>query len=291
MNSNGHDDHFIQEGFIPFRGYRTWYRTIGNVADTSDGQLPMLLVHGTPVSHQSLEPLERLAETGRPIILYDQLGCGKSDQPQGLTWDMTLFADQLAVVRQALGLDHIHLLGHSFGGQVVGDYVLSEPTGIASLTLHSSAASNTQVISEVNRIRAALPEHVKETLRKHEADGSTDEPAYHAANRVFDFQHICRIDPWPDFLMRSLEKPSIANLEIKSWDIRPQLGEITIPTLITSGRYDISTPSINSVFEENIPNSKWVLFEKSSHYAHAEEPERFLSVLNEFLSSVEKYRC
>lgn len=54
----------ITEGFVPFRGYRTWYRVVG--AQTTPQKLPVVLLHGGPgVPSDCLEPLAALAETGR----------------------------------------------------------------------------------------------------------------------------------------------------------------------------------------------------------------------------------
>ncbi len=63
-----------------FHGYRTWYRIVGDQED--EGKFPLLCLHGGPgMSHDYLEPLEAIAETGRRVIFYDQLGCGNSDHP------------------------------------------------------------------------------------------------------------------------------------------------------------------------------------------------------------------
>ena len=61
------------------------------------------------------------------------------------------------------------------------------------------------------------------------------------------------------------------------------LGEIDTPTLVTSGRYDEATEVIAGTVHDGIRGSEWVVFEESSHFAHAEEPERYLQVLGEFL--------
>jgi pimeloyl-ACP methyl ester carboxylesterase len=66
-----------REGFVSFRGYKVWYRTVGN--DEEPGKLPLLVLHGGPgAAHDYLEPIEALARTGRRVIFYDQLGCGNS---------------------------------------------------------------------------------------------------------------------------------------------------------------------------------------------------------------------
>ena len=75
---------------------------------------------------------------------------------------------------------------------------------------------------------------------------------------------------------------------LKTWDIVDRLGEIRVPTLVTSGRHDEATPLIARTVHEGIPGSQWVLFEESSHMPHAEEPERYMAVLDGFLSGVER---
>jgi L-proline amide hydrolase len=74
---------------------------------------------------------------------------------------------------------------------------------------------------------------------------------------------------------------------LKEWDIVDRLGEIRVPTLVISGRYDEATPAIAETVHRGIPGSTWVLFERSSHMPHAEEPERFIRVLDDFLVRVE----
>ncbi len=70
-----------QEGFIAVPGGNIWY---GILVKRQTG-LPLLLLHGGPgFPHDYLEPLEPLSNE-RPVIFYDQLGCGNSDRPQNLS--------------------------------------------------------------------------------------------------------------------------------------------------------------------------------------------------------------
>ncbi len=295
----------VSEGFVPFRGFRSWYRVVGDLAQPGPAKFPLLVLHGGPgIPHDYLEPLEELADSGRPIVFYDQLGCGNSDQPQHdpLLWSVELFLDELTTVRQELGLDHIHLFGHSWGGMLAMEYALTQPAGLASLILASTPASIPQWMAEANRLREELPQEVEETLRHHEEAGTTDEPAYEEAMMVFYQRHVCRLDPWPEPLMRALEKFT-ANPEVyytmvgpsefhaigtlKEWDIRDRLGEIRIPTLVTSGRYDEATPTIAETVHRGIPSSEWVIFEQSAHMSHLEEEDHYRRVLNDFMRRVE----
>ena len=76
---------------------------------------------------------------------------------------------------------------------------------------------------------------------------------------------------------------------LKEWDIIPRLGEIRVPTLVTSGRYDEATPLIAGTVHDGIPDSRWVIFEESSHMSQAEEPERYMQVMDEFLTEIESH--
>jgi len=290
------------EGYIPFRGYNVWYRMVGDREEP--GKLPLLCLHGGPgIPHDYLESLETMASTGRRVIFYDQLGCGNSDQPHNPSlWTVDLFVNEVDVVRRALGLDRLHLLGQSWGGMLAMQYALTQPAGLVSLIVASSPASMPQWVAEANRLRAALPPDVQQTLLQHEAAGTTNNPAYEEAMMVFYRRHVCRLDPFPAGVQRAFDKLA-QNPEVyhtmngpsefhvigvfKDWDIVDRLGEIRVPTLVTSGRYDEATPAIAETIHHGIIGSEWVVFEHSSHLAHAEEADRYMQVLARFLNRVE----
>lgn len=292
--------HTITEGYIPFKGYKTYYRIVGEGEEP--GKLPLLCLHGGPgATHDYLESLDAVADTGRRVIYYDQLGCGKSVIPVSnpSLWTIPLYVEEVAVVRQALGLEQIHLLGQSWGGMLAMEYMFTQPDGVASLTIASSPASMIQWMSEANRLREQLPPDVQATLLEHEAAETTTSEAYLEAMQIFYDRHVCRRKPYPDYVVRSfefLEKggevyntmngPSEFHVvgTIKDWDVRHRLGEIHAPTQVTSGRYDEATPLIAETVQKGIPGAEWVLFENSSHMAHVEEEARYCQVLGDFIS-------
>jgi proline-specific peptidase len=285
------------EGRIPFRGFETWYRDVGPV-----NGLPLLCLHGGPgSSHHSFEPLEMLADQGRRVVLYDQLGCGASDRPDDPElWTVELFVDEVGAVRRALGLEQIHLLGSSWGSMLGIEYTLIKPAGLVSLTLNSPPTSTETWTAEARRLRDELPEDVRRVLARHEAAGTTEKPEYEAAEEEFWRRHICRLDPLPECVQRARAAKSRevyealwgvsewnANGKLRDWDVRDRLAEIAVPTLVTSGRYDECTPMLAEDAQRGIPGAERVLFENSSHTAYVEEPERFRAVVSEFLARVE----
>ena len=294
-----------REGYIPYRGFRTWYRIVGDKEDS--GKLPLLCLHGGPgAPHDYLQPLEGLANTGRRVVFYDQLGCGNSDHPHDRSlWTVPFFVEELGTVRDILGLDQVHLLGNSWGGMLAMEYALTKPAGLKSLILSSSPVSMPQWAAETRRLRSQLPRDVREALDAHEKAGTLDDPAYVNAVMEFYRRHVCRVDPWPDYVTRTFEKltqdPEVYNTmngpneftvtgSLRAWDITRRLGEFRIPTLITSGRYDEATPAIAKLTHESIRGSEWALFENSSHMAFVEETDRYLKTVADFLARVEARR-
>ena len=289
------------EGTIPFKGYETWYRIVGGGEEP--GKLPVLCLHGGPgAPHDYLESLEAIADTGRRAIFYDQVGCGNSSRTDESLWNVETFVEEVGAVREALGLDHTHLFGSSWGGMLAMEYALTKPSGLASLVLSSSPASIPIWAEETGRLRSELPPEVQQVLDEHEAAGTADSPEYEEAMMEFYKRHVIRIDPMPESVQRTfaklVESPEVYNYmqgpnefvitgTFKDWDITGRLGEIDVPTLVTSGRHDECTPMQAEIVHRGIPGSEWVVFEESSHMQFAEEPERYLEVLDDFLTRVE----
>ncbi|MDZ4767433.1 MAG: proline iminopeptidase-family hydrolase [Chloroflexota bacterium] len=289
----------IIEGRIPYKGYSTWYRIVGERED--DGKLPLLCLHGGPgATHDYLESLDALAATGRRVIYYDQLGCGRSSIPESkpALWTIPLYLEEVDAVRAALGLERVHILGQSWGGMLLMEYLLTQPSGVASGTIASSPASMIQWVTEANRLRADLPPDVEATLLKHEADGTTTHPDYTAAVQVFYDRHLCRV-PYPEYMQRSMDflaaggevyntmnGPSEFHVigTIKDWDIIDRLPEINAKVLITSGQYDEATPLIAETVQKGIRGSHWMMLGNSSHSAHIEEKELYNALIAGWLA-------
>jgi L-proline amide hydrolase len=292
----------ITEGFIPFCGYRVWYRIVGDSEETSNK--PLLCLHGGPgIPHDYLEPIGEMAGSGRRVIFYDQLGCGNSDHPHNPNmWTVELFLAEIDTIRRSLRLERVHILGQSWGCMLAMEYALTRPSGLTSLILSDPIADMHQWVDEANRLRAELPREVQQTLWKYERAGTTEDPAYQEAVLAYYRRHLCRLKEWPECLNRSFEKlkqspevyytmngPSEFHVigTLRNWSIVDRLKEIHIPTLLLSGRYDEATPAIVETINRGIAGSEWVVFENSAHMPHLEEPNRYSQTLNDFLTRVD----
>jgi pimeloyl-ACP methyl ester carboxylesterase len=74
---------------------------------------------------------------------------------------------------------------------------------------------------------------------------------------------------------------------LKDWDVTARLGDIDLPVLVTSARYDEMTAALVEPLVSMIKGAEHVVFPNSSHLAMAEEPDRYRHVLGSFLDQVE----
>ncbi|KWK58478.1 hypothetical protein WM15_01895 [Burkholderia ubonensis] len=283
--------------FVDVPGGRVWTRRIG----ARDG-VPLVLLHGGPgCPHDYLEPFEALADA-RPVLFYDQLGCGASDRPDDpALWQLERFVLELEAVIDTLGPGPVHLLGHSWGTMLALDYALAHPERVASLVLASPCLSMTRVRADMARLKAALPAPVLAVLERCEANGTTRSGAYDAAALVFYRRHLCRLAEWPQALVRAetqwgwdvyrtmwgpAEFTPTGNLG--GYERETQLASLRCPVLYTCGRHDEITPDSTAQYHRLTPGSECVVFEQSAHLPHLEEPARYLATVRDFLSRVEQ---
>jgi len=269
---------------LRFREWETWFEIVGE--GEAPARLPLLVLHGGPGStHLALEGLGALAENARRVVFYDQLGSGESDRPDDPSlWRVETFLDQLRSVREGLGLERIHLFGSSWGGMLALEYALTQPEGIASLVLNSTPTSARRWAAQARQLHDDLPPGLSVEEQEQE----------------FFRRHVCRLEPQPEALRRSRKQFGKQVYEtmwgpneftvtgtLREWDVIGRLGEIRLPALITSGRYDECTPAIVEPLHRGLEDSEWVLFENSAHMPYLEEPELYLELVGSFLERVE----
>lgn len=287
----------IKEGFIEVTGGKVWYQ----VHDTNTKRTPVIVLHGGPgSSHYSMQGLQKLAED-RPVIFYDQLGCGKSDRPtDNFLWKIDRFVEELGQIREALTLDKFHILGHSWGTTLAAAYYLSKPEGVKSIIFSSPCLSAPLWAEDQDNNRKLLPLDVQQTLKNCEEKGTTDSEEYKKATAVFNRHFVCRLDPYPEFLKEGVHyrNPEVYNImwgpsefhvtgNLKDFDCTSQLNEINVPVIYTCGRYDEATPKSTKYFSTLTPNGKFNVFEQSAHMPYIEEPDEYIRVIGSFLKDVD----
>ncbi len=292
------------EGTVPFRDYETWYRVTG---DLKSGPAPLVVLHGGPgCTHDYLLSLTAIADTGRAVVHYDQIGNGRSthlpDVPADF-WTPEFFLAELDNLLTMLGIAADYtMLGQSWGGMLAAEHAVRDPAGLRALVIADSPASMRLWSEAAGVLRADLPPEVDAVLREHEAAGTTDSPEYQQAMSAFYTRHVCRLVPMPAEVVatfdamaadptvyQTMNGPSEFHVvgSLRDWSIVDRVDRITAPTLLVSGRYDEATTETVQPFFEGIPDVAWTVFAESSHMPHVEEARGFNSVLTGFLASAD----
>ena len=285
------------EGFITVPGGRVHYRIMGGGRQT-----PLLLLHGGPGGRSCVFSVLGGLATDRPVILYDQLGSGRSDRPNELAlWRTDRFVEELDAVRIALGLREVHLLGHSWGGTLATEYLLTKgQQGVRSVVLSSPLISTPRWLADTRRLRLTLPEPVQSALSKCEAVETADDPACVAANDVFEEHFVRGAKALPavpecegvtagDEVYRHMWGAGefTATGLLRDYDRSDRLGELTLPVLFLAGRHDEAAPETIADFQRRVPGARMHVFANSAHATYRTETAEYVRIVREFLSEVE----
>lgn len=283
-------------GYVAVTGGRVWFEIIG------DGPgVPVVLLHGGPgFQHGSFASLRGLG-ADRPVVLYDQLGSGRSDHPDDpALWQTDRFVAELAQIRAALGLSDCHLLGHSWGAMLLAAYMHEQPSGVRSVVFSSGCLDAQRWAADQAAYVQQLPDEMQQAIAAVEAGGSVDAPGYKAAMDEFYRRHYCRITPWPAEVQDDFDQLNAAVYEqmwgpaefyatgsLKDFDATPWLPDIHVPVLFTCGRYDEATPQSTARYQSRVTGAQFHVFEHSGHMTYVEESEAYLQVVGGFLRSSE----
>lgn len=292
----------VTEGYMPYLEYKTYYRIVG---ECTGDKKPLLLLHGGPGStHNYFEVLDCIAEDGRSVIMYDQLGCGLSATPSRPDlWNAETWVNELIALRKHLGLDEVHILGQSWGGMQAIIYLCDyAPEGVKSVILSSTLPSAKLWSVELHRMIKFMSKEHQEAILKAEESGNFDDPAYIAANDLFMEQH-CASVPGPDS-PECLRRPKVSGSEayitgwgpneynptgtLSGYEYTDKIHAIKQPALITNGMNDLCTPYVAKTMYDRIPNASWELFEFSRHMPFVDEHDKYCEVLTKWLNEHDK---
>ncbi len=288
----------IREGFMPFRGYRTYYRIIGKPSERFPA--PLMLLHGGPGStHNYFEVLDALADEGMQLIMYDQLGCGLSyveGHPEW--WVMDTWMDELDALRDTLRLERLHLLGQSFGGMLTLAYMIEfHPRGIASVILSSTLSSSKLWASEQHRLIETMSEEDQEAIR--EAENMNDFSGKRVIEATARFMEAFCSGPVtensPECLRRNVPRGRESYLTawgpneftasgtLRDFDYTGRLGEIDVPALVLRGTKDLCTETLASTLCRGIPGAEMHVFEGARHSCCVDAREEYMQTVLDWM--------
>ena len=278
-----------REGRVEVEGGSVWYRIVGDAES-----VPLVTLHGGPgYPSVSLQPLEALAND-RPVVFYDQLGCGNSDRPEdrGL-WAVGRFVDELEILLDHLGFDEVHLFGHSWGTLLAVEFYLSHPERVHSMVLLGPLLSTDRWTADCDGLISQMPED----LQAIHADPDATEDEVDRLNDEFRRRHIFRPEEEPEPRKKAREGfgLSVYNTmwgpneftptgSLRGYNRTTDLGRIDVPVLYLCGRYDEATPGSTTYYASLTPDAQVKVFEGSAHFAPLEETDEFIETVGGFLA-------
>jgi proline iminopeptidase len=190
----------------------------------------------------------------------------------------------------------MHLLGHSFGGAIIGEYALLYPDRVASALFVSASLDIPRWLQDAARLRATLPMMTKMILTEGDRTGNYSSPQYLAAYREYIDRFIYRFDSVPEVITRAEQESDpmtyrtvwgpnelVVSGVVKDYSFAPKLSTLSCPTRFMCGRFDEATPEAHEYFASVVPGAECVVFEQSAHHPHINENARFMDEVRRFL--------
>ena len=286
-----------REGYAPVPGGRVWWRLYG--ADKPGA--PVITLHGGPsAGSRYMWPYAALAEGpgARPVVVYDQLGCGRSDRPDDpRLYTPERFVAEVDALRAHLDMRRTVVLGHSWGGWLAPRYAAAHPDAVAALVLCGTTASVADMQATADRYIAGQGPAAVDTVREALRTGRTDTPAFQAVAGRYYAEHLCRIDPWPKWfdeegealagnrayiLMNGPNEFTFTGT-LRTFDNARVLPRLRTPTLVMAGEHDYAGPADARRLAKLVPGAELAVLPGLSHMAHVEAPATAVGRVGRFL--------
>ncbi len=288
---------------------RTWKYTNDSV---SSNKPVIVAIHGGPAfPHGYIVPLKLLADTGHPVVFYDQAGCGKSTFIQNpereAPWLLTLnyYLEELVQVLKHHNSQEYYLFGSSWGSIIAQEFAVNQPTGLLGIILDGALADSQLYITSQWRDRiSTLPTFSQKLLRKLTDQKQFDSPAYHCITETLGKHFSCRVTPRPDVwgeclrtmnsvIYREMQGDSEFTVSgvLEHWTVLDRLHRIAVPALVLVGEYDSMTQECSQAIVSRIPGARpLVTIPRAAHCKLLDEPQLCNAEIAKFLQSVEKER-
>ncbi|ORX34597.1 Alpha/Beta hydrolase protein [Kockovaella imperatae] len=265
LNSRGTIPEPDREGYLtwypsafPDTLVETWYRingSLGQAGTSSGARAPVVVLHGGPgACHNYLLDYLELLGSGRAIIMYDQVGCGRSTRLEDDTyadlWVKETFVEELHRLIRCLGLSQVALLGQSWGGDLAMSYASAYPEHVTSLVVSSGLNSGKDAAQACIGRVAELPAEHQSAIERAIATSEYESEDYTKASQEYYDRFVVDDNTAPDHVKFSFQQLS-SHVYRRMWGqsefaadgnlLRTHIENIwriTCPTLVIYGSQD-----------------------------------------------------
>jgi proline iminopeptidase len=286
----------------PAGNFKVWTKRFGN-----NPRIKILLLHGGPaMTHEYMECFETFFQReGFEFYEYDQLGSYYSDQPSDSSlWTTERFADEVEQVRKAIGADrdNFYVLGNSWGGILAMEYALRHQDHLKGLIVSNMVASAPEYAQYATNVLAKqMDPKVLAEVRDIEKRNDFNNPRYmELLLPNFYHEHLCRLKVWPDPVERAMKhvNPVIYTMmqgpsefgisgRLVNWDIKSQLKNISVPTLMIGAKYDTMDPKAMEEQSKMVKNGSFLFCPNGSHLAMWDDQQVYMKGVIDWIKKVD----
>lgn len=267
---------------------------------TVRGSGPVLIAHsGGPGTDARLWDDFARIDDFVTIVMMHPRGSGLSGPADGNAYLLPDYASDIEALRLHLGLDKPIVMGWSHGGMVVQQFAFTYPESLSKLILVDTSAYFGDFLGD---IEGAVQEFKEEPWFEKSFAALKAEWAGHYETdddmarlwaeemkfyfKTFDERAAAYQERTKDLPVRIVPLKTFNDLEANTMDLRLQLKNISVPTLVIVGRHDfITNVAMAEEIVKHIPGARIEIFEDSGHFVMVEEPEKFYRVIKEFVES------
>jgi len=263
---------------IKVMNYELYYESYG------EGE-PLIFLNGIMMSAQSWRPFKDSFK-GYKLILLDLIDQGGSSKGKEF-YDQSLHVEIIKEFIDNLGFEKVHLFGISYGGEVAQRFALTYSYRLHSLSLSNTNCYTNNLMKDIERLwdyaASTYDGHVffKATMpfiysyKYYEEKG----PWLKAREELF-----CKVftKEWYEGFRRAIKSAS-------TLDLREEIKNISLPTLIIGSTLDTITPlPYQEEIYSKIKGSKFLIIKDAGHASMYEKPQEFASILKGFLDSLKE---
>lgn len=272
----------LTQGSVSINGATLYYEDVGQ------GE-PILFIHaGIADSRMWDDQFAALGDKYR-VIRFDLRGFGRSNMPAGTFSNV----EDVRALLDHVGVDHVNLVGISFGGLIATDFTLTYPERVTSLVLGAPSVSGSK---PSDWVRQKWDEE-DELIEQGDFDAATElnlQMWVDGPKRTPD-----QVDPQVRALVEEMQM-NIFKIdcpdddEIDELSLDPpaigRLGDVKAPTLVMVGDLDLEEKLVMAdQLVAEVPNSRKAIISGVAHMLNLENPTEFNRLLRDFLAENSKY--
>jgi len=273
---------------VSIHGHEVGYRRGG------EGPV-ILLIHGIAGSSRTWKEVTEALAVDHTVIAPDLLGHGESAKPMG-DYSLGAYASGLRDFLGVLGIPSATVVGQSFGGGVAMQLAYQHPECCERMVLVGSGGLGREVSWLLRSFALPGAELIMPLLflplvrdRGNDARRLLRRIGVRSARIEEKWRAYASLAETPNrhAFIRTLRSVIDPGGQTVSALDRLYLAA-AIPTLIVWGDQDDIIPVSHAyAAHEAIPGSRLAIMEGATHFPHAEQPERFVEILAEFMDSTD----